>query len=92
MTQISLATCRSEWIGVDTITEKHICFYDADTPLGDRADTCSADSGGPVMCGCGHNVLAGVMSWGPWDCSGSEPAVYTRVSEYRDWIKQHTGV
>ena len=72
-------------------TEKHICVQDADTPP--AASSCRGDIGGPMMCGdCGHNVLAGVASILAPNCFPEAPSVYTRVSEYRDWIKEHTGV
>ena len=71
------------------VTEKQICVLDADT----QGTACHYDSGGPMMCGCGHNVQAGITSWGERrECSGRLPVVYARVSEYRDWIKQNTGV
>ena len=95
MTPISTAACRS-YANVERryseITEKWLCIHQVDTPVGERGDACYGDSGGPVMCGgCGHRVLAGLVAWGPDDCSGDEPAVNTRVSEFRDWIKSHTG-
>ena len=80
------------WYPEEEVTEKHICVHDADTPLGDRRNGCKGDSGGPMMCGCEHNVQAGITSFGDPDCSGRRPAVYTRVSEYRDWIQHYTGV
>ena len=74
------------------VTEKQICMHDDTPPVGSRPDTCKGDSGGPMMCGSGHNVLAGVTSWGESTCSGTLPSVYTRVSKYRGWIYQHARV
>ena len=34
--------------------------------------------------------LVGITSWG-FGCGEGTPSVYTRVSEYMDWIKQYTG-
>ena len=72
------------------ITEKHICVLDEET----HGTACFHDSGGPMMCGCEHNVQAGITSYGEQGghCSGRLPVVYMRVSKYRDWIYQHTGV
>ncbi|CAH1117944.1 unnamed protein product [Phaedon cochleariae] len=44
-------------------------------------DTCSGDSGGPLLCG---GVQYGVVSWGD-DC-GLYPGVYTRVDKHLDFI------
>ncbi|GAB5454680.1 MAG: hypothetical protein Hens2KO_09090 [Henriciella sp.] len=49
--------------------------------------TCRGDSGGPVVL---DDQLVGVVSWGKKQCTGDgKPGVYTRVSEYADWINQH---
>lgn len=45
------------------------------------------DSGGPLVC---DNYLAGVTSWGVSGCHTngvvSRPSVYTRLTNYRNWI------
>ena len=50
------------------------------------------DSGGPlaVKQEDGSYFLAGITSYGSGvePCAEGAPAVYTRVSEVRDWIKQ----
>lgn len=53
-------------------------------------DSCSADSGGPLMhfdqVNAAH-VLSGVVSFGPRNCgTAGLPGVYTRVEHYTDWI------
>jgi len=90
ITKISSSQCNYLWGG--GITNFHICVHDASPPAGDRPSACMGDSGGPMMCGPGHNILAGVTSWGESTCSGTLPSVYTRVSAYRGWIAQYTGI
>ena len=54
---------------------------------------CHGDSGGPLACKVGNTwKLAGATSWGVPTCSVYYPTVYTRVSYYRGWIQQNTGV
>ncbi|XP_005091542.1 fibrinolytic enzyme, isozyme C [Aplysia californica] len=88
ITKISTAECRREWPG-EAITDKHICVHDASPPAGQRPSGCMGDSGGPMMCGPRHNILAGVTSWGERTCSGTFPSVYTRVSAYLGWIRNN---
>ncbi len=50
----------------------------------DLKKTCKGDSGGPVL---QNGVLVGIVSWGKRECAGDgQPGVYTRVSEYAEWI------
>lgn len=57
----------------------------------DRSDTCQGDSGGPiVMDSAGGFVQIGVTSFGGKPCGKpGVPAVYTRISQFQDWIKQY---
>ncbi|XP_052742399.1 CLIP domain-containing serine protease HP8-like isoform X2 [Bicyclus anynana] len=56
-----------------------------------KKDSCSGDSGGPLMIESDFNgslrlVQYGVVSFGPSACGSQYPGVYTDVSKYMDWI------
>ncbi|XP_037951658.1 serine protease snake-like [Teleopsis dalmanni] len=69
------------------ITDQQICAKDPEN----IRDTCQGDSGGPILI---HAMLesryvpyvVGITSFGQ-GCAGEPPGVYTRVSEYIDWIE-----
>lgn len=65
----------------------------ASVPKGGK-DTCSGDSGGPLMVldSSGENwVLAGITSWGIGCARPRYPGVYTRVSRFTTWVETNTG-
>ncbi len=69
------------------ITDRMLCAgYDAG-----GHDSCWGDSGGPlVVWNSGQWQLAGIVSWGD-DCAQPyKQGVYTRVSEFVDWITNTT--
>ncbi len=84
---ISQATCKAQ-LGDDAIQAGEIC---AGTPEGGK-DSCYGDSGGPLTVpnadGTGE-ALAGVVSWGDECGAPNSAGVYTRVTEYVDWIAQN---
>ncbi|RZF38774.1 hypothetical protein LSTR_LSTR008144 [Laodelphax striatellus] len=53
-------------------------------------DSCEGDSGGPMVIQRPDRrwVLAGVISWGIGCAEPNQPGVYTRISQFRDWINQ----
>jgi secreted trypsin-like serine protease len=53
-------------------------------------NSCNGDSGGAVFAG---NTLVGLMSFGSSAaCSAGYPAGHARISSFRDWISQNTGI
>lgn len=50
----------------------------------------SGDSGGPMVIQRNDKrfQLTGVISWGIGCAEPNQPGVYTRISEFRDWINQ----
>ena len=50
---------------------------------------CAGDSGGPLFCPWhdGSYQLHGVYSFGRCGSDATKPAVFTRVSNYREWIE-----
>lgn len=45
------------------------------------------DSGGPLVYQSGNGwTLIGIVSWGTSNCNVNTPAMYTRVSQFRNWI------
>ena len=58
-------------------------------------DTCSGDSGGPLICESletGVLELTGVTSWGEGCAMKGWPGVYVKVSNYILWISEATGI
>ncbi|ESO84876.1 hypothetical protein LOTGIDRAFT_196330 [Lottia gigantea] len=80
MNKITNSECTSRW-GSSYIFNFHICVYES------GKSACNGDSGGPMICSSeSQTVLAGITSWGASGCPGTRPSVYTRVSEYLNWI------
>lgn len=86
---VSVVSCSQapSSIPEDSITGNMFCATTPDF----ATDTCSGDSGGPLVVvndsGTGY-VQAGVVSWGYGCAQAGYPGVYTKVSNYADWISQ----
>lgn len=76
---ISNSGCSMYW--GNAINQNNIC-----AGLANGKDSCSGDSGGPLVVNVsGTWTLVGIVSSGTATC-GDAPGIYTRVSEYRNWI------
>ena len=70
------------------VTSNMIC---ASIPEGGKG-SCQGDSGGPLIINTGTGPeQVGIVSWGYGCAAEGYPDVYTRVSEYIDWINSITG-
>jgi secreted trypsin-like serine protease len=79
---ISNEKCQANYVGA-SIAAGMICagYYEG------GKDACQGDSGGPfVINTSGKYTQVGVVSWGRGCARPNQPGVYTRVSEYLEWI------
>ncbi|NXU27728.1 CTRL protease, partial [Thalassarche chlororhynchos] len=76
---ISRSQCKQYW--GNRITSSMLCAG------GVGASSCQGDSGGPLVYQNGNVwTLIGIVSWGNSNCNVRMPAIYTRVSQFRNWI------
>ncbi|KAF4075068.1 hypothetical protein AMELA_G00230360 [Ameiurus melas] len=56
-----------------------------------KEDSCKGDSGGPLVTSFGNTTfLLGIVSWGKGCARPGHYGIYTRVSNYLEWIHKHT--
>lgn len=64
------------------IVDHHLCISGEGT-----VGSCSGDSGGPLII---NGTQVGIVSFGYTNCSAGWPSVFTRVTEFSDWISKNT--
>ncbi|NWW18504.1 OVCH2 protein, partial [Falcunculus frontatus] len=88
---LALDICQSYYINLpNKVTQRMIC---AGFPLEEGKDSCTGDSGGPLLCpsedNSGFYTLHGITSWGLGCRRKSYPGIYTNVGFFVDWIKNN---
>ena len=70
------------------VTGNMICGGD-----GSKRGACHGDSGGPFVCEVkGKWALHGAPSFTDSKCNPTAYSVFTRITQYLDWIKENTGI
>ncbi|XP_058831360.1 trypsin-3-like [Topomyia yanbarensis] len=72
--------CRKAYANFGAILPFHLCAGSA------GFDACQGDSGGPLVY---KGQVIGIVSWGYGCAFNGYPTVYTRVSEFVDFIEEH---
>ncbi|KAL2751137.1 transmembrane protease serine 9-like [Vespula maculifrons] len=82
---LSLNTCKNTSIG-KYLTNSVICAYS------DNTDACQGDSGGPIFIERPNrkNEIIGIISWGLGCANKDVPGVYVKITDYLNWIREHT--
>lgn len=70
-----------------SVTEKIICAG----PINVERNACQGDYGGPLACGNGTEARLVGVAFNANNCN-EQVAYYTRIANYRKWIKQISGV
>uniref|UniRef100_A0A2K5QU48 Tissue-type plasminogen activator n=1 Tax=Cebus imitator TaxID=2715852 RepID=A0A2K5QU48_CEBIM len=84
--------CTSQHLSNRTVTNNMLCAGDTRSggPEANLHDACQGDSGGPLVCSKdGRMTLVGIISWGLGCGKKDVPGVYTKVTNYLDWIQDN---
>ncbi|XP_018573076.1 trypsin beta [Anoplophora glabripennis] len=81
---VSPSDCQNAYAKFGDISNNMICAGFIQTG---GKDACQGDSGGPLRA---NGKLMGVVSWGFGCARPHYPGVYTKVANYRNWIKSVT--
>uniref|UniRef100_A0A2I3NIJ7 Plasminogen activator n=1 Tax=Papio anubis TaxID=9555 RepID=A0A2I3NIJ7_PAPAN len=84
--------CTSQHLLNRTVTDNMLCAGDTRSggPQANLHDACQGDSGGPLVClNDGRMTLVGIISWGLGCGQKDVPGVYTKVTNYLDWIQDN---
>ncbi|KAJ8982607.1 hypothetical protein NQ317_005079, partial [Molorchus minor] len=73
--------CKSVAGFEEVIDSSHLCTSGVG-PVG----SCNGDSGGPLLV---DNVQVGIVSFGDDNCQSGTPSVFTRVTDFHEWIEKH---
>lgn len=86
---MSKVECLKSGYPMGRITENMICAGYADG----KKDACQGDSGGPLHVDGERGFIetVGIVSWGRGCARPNYPGVYTKISNYLDWIDKQIG-
>ncbi|XP_066974847.1 proclotting enzyme-like [Macrobrachium rosenbergii] len=83
---VPVVECQNYSIIANDVTNNMICAYEQ------GRDACQGDSGGPLQIQLeGKYYLIGIVSFGHGCGDLNSPGVYTKVTNYIDWIESNTG-
>ncbi|KAJ8916593.1 hypothetical protein NQ315_000237 [Exocentrus adspersus] len=86
---LSNEQCKSVNANYDRVVQStHLCLSGV-TSGNVNVGTCNGDSGGPLTV---NGVQVGLVSFGNTDCEAGKPSVFTRLTEYKDWIRENSDV
>ncbi|KAL0274764.1 UNVERIFIED_CONTAM: hypothetical protein PYX00_002813 [Menopon gallinae] len=84
---VSFDDCKKAFPNSKLDKQSNICTG----PLNGDLSACSGDSGGPLVKTInGKTYVVGLVSWGRIPCGRGDPSVYTKVSNFIDYINKNS--